>query len=198
MTAPIYSLADYVSAFQNLLPRGRVWQTDPASVQAQLEAGLVASTQRVNVADAALLVDAFPSTTVYLLPEWESALGLPDPCAGPAPTVAARQQQVVARFTNGGGQSAAYFIALAKALGFTITTTMFAPFRAGQSHAGDPLGGPWSFFTWQVNAPLNTVSYFRAGHSRAGEPLASWGNTVLECELNALDPAHTVVQFAYS
>lgn len=198
MSAPIFSVADFLSAFQKLMPRGPVWSSDPNSFQSQTETGLISTWQRINKADADLLIDAFPATAVFLLPEWEAALGLPDPCAGPAATVAQRQQQVVSRLTNSGGQSSAYFIALALSLGYVVTTTMFAPFRAGQSHAGDPLGGPWSFFTWQINAPLNTIQFFTAGFGRAGDPLESWGNTVLECEIAAVAPAHTVVQFSYS
>lgn len=196
-SAPVYSVADYLGALQKLLPQGRAWNNEPTSVQAMVEAGLVAATQRVNVSDAQLLVDAFPSTTNFLLPEWEAALGLPDPCAGEAPTISARQGQVLARFTDTGGQSAARFIALAAQLGYTVTTTMFAPFRAGQSHAGDPLGGPYSFFTWQVNAPLQTSTLFRAGVGHAGDPLQAWGNTVLECSLSGRSPANSSLQFAY-
>lgn len=195
--APVYSVADYLGALQNLLPQGRAWNTDPASVQGQVEAGLVSLTQRVNIADAQLLIDAFPASASFLLPEWEAALGLPDPCAGPAPTISARQAQVVARFTDSGGQSAARFLALAAQLGYTVTSTMFAPFRAGQSHAGDPLGGPYSFFTWQINAPLQTSTFFRAGAGHAGDPLQSWGNTVLECSLLGRAPAHTQLLFTY-
>lgn len=49
-----------------------------------------------------------------------------------------------------------------------------------------------------INAPKNTVTRFAAGVSAAGEPLATWGNAVLECELQALTPAHTVLQFHYA
>lgn len=198
MSAPVFSVEEFLAAFQSLMPRGRVWNTDPASIQAQLEAGLVASTRRVNEADAFLLIDAFPATANFLLPEWEAALGLPDPCAGAAPTIASRQQQVVARFTDSGGHASLRFVELAAQLGYTVTTTMFAPFRAGHSHAGDPLGGPEWFFIWQINAPSDTIAYFRAGSGHAGDPLASWGNTVLECALAARAPAHTTLQFAYS
>lgn len=197
MRAPVYSVADFLGALQNLLPRGRAWSTEPDSVQAKLEAGLVSTTRQVNLVDAQLLEDAFPSTANFLLPEWEAALGLPDPCAGPATTISERQAQVVTRLTDSGGQSSARFIALAEQLGYTVTTTMFAPFRAGHSHAGDELGGPYSFFTWQVNAPFTTVTYFRAGSARAGDPLASWGNEVLECALQERSPAHTTLGFTY-
>ncbi|WP_197520275.1 putative phage tail protein, partial [Paraburkholderia tropica] len=52
------------------------------------------STSRANY----LLIDSFPPTAYELLPEWESTLGLPDPCAGEAPTIPQRQAQVLARF----------------------------------------------------------------------------------------------------
>ena len=42
-----------------------------------------------------------------------------------------------------------------------------------------------------------SVRYARASASRVGDPLARWGNTILECVLRALAPAHTILQFAY-
>ena len=79
-----------------------------------------------------LVVDAFPATTVELLPEWENTLGLPDPCAGPSPTLGQRIAQVVARLTDSGGQSVAYFVELARRLGYDITVTQYAPSRFGR------------------------------------------------------------------
>jgi uncharacterized protein YmfQ (DUF2313 family) len=196
--APIFTTEDYLQALEKLLPRGPVWQTDPDSIQAKTERGLVAAWWRVNVADYNLLVDAFPASAVGLLPEWEATLGLPDPCIGEGGTISQRQKLVVAKLTNGGGQSAQYYIDLLASYGYAITITNFSPFRAGQSHAGDPLGGPWSFYTFQVNAPLNSIAYFRAGAGRAGDPLQTWGNAVLECIVNELKPAHVVVVFSYS
>ncbi|MGS1033322.1 putative phage tail protein [Burkholderia glumae] len=135
----------------------------------------------------------FPSTAVELLPEWEAALGLPDPCAGESPSLAQRQAQVVARFTNNGGASIAYFVNYAKTLGFDIGISEFTPFRAGQQAAGDSCGEEGWAHTWRINAPSTTINYFRASASTAGEPLATWGNSVLLCEMNTLKPAHTLV-----
>ncbi|MEB0312172.1 DUF2313 domain-containing protein, partial [Pseudomonas sp. 10B1] len=145
-----------------------------------------------------LLEDMFPATTTNFLGEWETTLGLPDPCAGVAPTFQGRRNQVVARFTNSGGQSIAFFVAFALGLGYAVTVTQYAPFRCGQSTCGQQLGGIDWFFTWAINCQLNTFNYFRAGQSAAGEPLSSWGNKVLECELSEAQPAHTILQFHYS
>lgn len=197
MPAPNLTAADFAEALGRLLPRGRVWLRDPDSVQAALLSGLAGVYAREVLRANFLLVDGFPASTTELLPDWEETLGLPDPCAGEDPSIVVRRAHVVARFTNGGGQSAPYFIAYAAALGYTITIENFAPFRAGISHAGDPCYGEDWAHTWAIHAPLNTIVYFEAGQSVAGDPLASWGNAVLECEMNAIKPAHTILQFRY-
>jgi len=180
------------------MPRGRVWPRDPDAVQSDFCSAMAPSFRRVTDAAAFLLKDAFPATTVQLLPEWEESLGLPDPCAGPGQTIQQRQQQVLTKFAADGGQSANYFIALIATLGFSgATITNFAPFRAGINRAGDPVYGPGWAFTWLVTAPNLNVVYFRAGLSAAGEPLyALTGADVLECVVKEYAPAHTNPLFA--
>jgi uncharacterized protein YmfQ (DUF2313 family) len=195
---PFYSAADYLSALQSLMPRGRVWPRGPDALQTKVLAGLTPVYEQQTARANHLLVDAFPLTTVELLPEWEATLGLPDPCAGVAPTVQARRAQVVARFTALGGQSVAYMKSFALSLGYSITITQFMPARAGILRAGSPLCGSDFAHAWRVNAPLNTSIAFLAGSSAAGEPLSSIGNAVLECELRQVAPAHTTVFFNYS
>lgn len=196
MRAPNYSAPDFTSALMALMPWGLAWPRDPYSVMGKTLATLAPIWSRHVAANNYLLIDAFPSTTVELLPEWEAALGLPDPCAGESPTLAQRQAQVVARFTNSGGASISYFINYAKNLGFDVTVSEFTPFRVGQHSAGDSVGVEGWAHTWRINAPSATINYFRAGRSTAGEPLASWGNAVLFCEMNALKPAHTLLLVA--
>ncbi|WP_429497008.1 YmfQ family protein [Robbsia andropogonis] len=198
MAAPNYQASDFAGAIKALMPRGLAWPRDPAAVMARVIAGLAPTFARHTQANNNLLVDAFPSTAVQLLPEWETTLGLPDPCAGEAPTLQGRQLQVVARLTNSGGQSIPYFIAYAKALGYEVTATEFAPFRVNQSSVGDAVfSADWAY-TWTINAPLESYSLFRVNQSSVGEALASWGNSVLECELSTIAPAHTILHFTYS
>lgn len=197
MAAPNYQPSDFLSASHALLPRGRVWPRDPTSVMAQVLAGLSPTWARHTARNNNLLVDAFPATAVELLPEWESALGLPDPCAGEAPTLQGRQAQVVARFAGSGGQSLPYFTQYAKTLGYMVTVTEFTPFRMGQQRMGCQLGTQDWAFTWRVNAPTDTITYFSAGQSYMGQALENWGNAVLECELREIAPAHCILNFAY-
>lgn len=196
MPAPSYSAADYLRVLQPHLPRGRVWPRDPDATQAKVLSGFTPCFAVLTARANNLLIDAFPPSTFELLPEWESTLGLPDPCAGPAPTTQQRVAQVVARLVAGGGQSIAYYTAVAAALGYPITVTQFAPSRFGRPF-GMPFGGIAWAFTWQVNAPTFTVAHLQFGGS-FGTPFAAWGNNVLQCELQRLAPAHTILLFSYS
>lgn len=197
MAAPNYQASDFASAIHALMPRGLAWPRDPTAVQAQVIAGLAPTWARHTQANNFLLVDAFPATAVDLLPEWESTLNLPDPCAGPSPTLQGRQQQVVARLTNSGGQSVPYFTGYAQSLGYEVTVTEYSPFRMGQQTMGCPLGLEEWAFTWRINAPAETITYFSMGQSSMGQGLESWGSAVLECELKSIKPAHTYLNFAY-
>jgi uncharacterized protein YmfQ (DUF2313 family) len=133
------------------------------------------------------------------LPEWEATLGLPDPCIGELDTIQQRQAAVCAKFTARGGQSAAYFRQLAASLGYAITITTFRPFYVSEGHVDDPLYDEQWAFVWQVNiAASNTLVYFRVGESTVDEPLVAFGNTALECLLDAAKPAHTEIIFSYT
>jgi len=170
-----------------------VWPRAQDAIQTKVLNGLAPSYERQTARANYLLIDAFPATATELLPEWEESLGLPDPCAGSAPTLQQRRSQVVARFANSGGQSIKFYVDFAESLGFDITVSQFTPFRVGQNRAGDSVGSIAWAYAWRVNAPAVTISYFRAGQSAAGEPLAAWGNAVLACEMRSIKPAHTEV-----
>ncbi|MDR3513791.1 MAG: DUF2313 domain-containing protein [Caulobacteraceae bacterium] len=177
-----FAVADYAQALKALMPRGRVWPRDPDSIQSLVLTAFAAAFNRSDITALALLIDAFPSTAVALLPEWEATLGLPDPCCGPATTIQGRQQQVLARFLGGGGQSVPYFITLAATLGFTVTIQEFTGTTALAN-------------TWQVTVPGTGITFFRAGVSAAGEPLETvvTDSQVLQCVFNRLKPAHTIL-----
>lgn len=197
MTLPVFTDEDFLGGLQELLPTGPVWPRDSDATQTQALLPLVQGYTRNSQHAADLLADAFPIAPVELLPEWEETLGLPDPCAGDEPTLQARQQQVAARFIASGGQSVAYYIAVAKALGYDITITQYTPARFGQP-LGNPLAGPDWAFAWLVTAPGFTIKYFTLGRDTLGEPFSSWTNTILQCELQRIAPAHTILIFDYT
>ena len=132
------------------------------------------------------------------LADWERVLALPDPClVGQSQTVGQRVQAVVSKLQGRAGQSKAFFISLAKSLGYDITISTFQPARAGFVRAGAPLNGSDWNFTWRVNAPAVTTTYAHVGTTGAGDPLSAWGNRALECRLGQLKPAESILLFGY-
>ncbi len=177
---PNWTNTDFLAGMQALMPTGPAWPRDADAVQTQVLAALVPVYTGNAGAAAALLVDAFPSTTLGLLPEWEATLGLPDPCTPLNPSMAQRQAAVLAKFISFGGQTTEYYIAVAAALGYPITITEL------------------SDYAWQINVPSVNISYFTAGISVAGDPLWTIGNAELECRIKQIMPAHTVLTFNFS
>lgn len=174
---PRFLAADYAGAASALLPRGRVWPTDPNSVQQQVLLGLGKTFERSDAAGQAILAGSLPGSSLSgFLPEWEAALGLPDPCLGATPTFTQRFAHVLARFIGAGGQSKQHYIDYAAVLGFTITISTYSTAMAGPSGHGIA-SDQWPF-TWGVTVTANT---------------SGLSNSVLQCELDAIKPAETTV-----
>lgn len=190
---------EYTQLLRDLLPPGQAFRRDTGTNLERVLTGMAPEFSRVEARADTLALEANPATTTELLVDWERVTGLPDNCSGELEeTIQGRRQAVLAKLASVGGQSIPYFIEVARQLGFEITITEFRPFRAGISRAGDRLtNGPEWPFVWQVNARETTIISFRAGLSAAGEPLRSWGNSALECKINQLKPAHTLVIFSY-
>lgn len=196
--APDLREADWQHAVQALLPRGLVWPRDADSTLGRFCRALARVLAALHARTRDLTErESFPADTIEMLADWERAFGLPDPCTPADPDTATRRAALLAKVIAQGGQSRAYFMAVAAALGFAITITEFRPFRAGRSVAGDPVFDPDWIFRWRVNAPSISLRYFRAGRSVAGDPLASADNATLECVLGRLKPARTTLVFAY-
>ncbi len=195
-SSPELGEAEFLASLQNLLPPGKAWTRDAGMVLTDLLTAFAAGWARIHSRARELLVEAFPDTTEELLPEWEASLGLPDPCAGPLPSVSLRRAQVVERLTNPGGQSVPYFIRFALALGYEITITEFAAYTVGRPIGVPIYGEAWSH-AWEVSAPEFTVHYFLAGVDTAGTPLAYWNDTILACEMQRIKPGQTFLFFTY-
>lgn len=153
---------------------------------------------RVDNSTLTFLRELDPRTTVQALPDWERMLGLPDECTGPTPTIQERRNAVLAKLAGQGGQSARYYVAVAEALGYTITIEEPFPWRFDRDTFEEPLyDETWSFW-WIVNSAEFTIKSFTFDNSAFEEPFRFWSNTQLECVLGKLKPAHTRILFVYS
>lgn len=191
--------SDYLAQLQALLPQGPAWPRDAEAELTKLLHAWADELARVDGRAADLVEEADPRTTAELLADWERVAGLPDACVAAlagTQTTAQRRAVLVGKLTTIGGQSAAYYIALAASLGYAITVTEFE-LHDVEDNVEHPLyGTPWQF-AWQVNAAEDNIGLL-AVTDTVEDPLAWWGNELLECVIRRLKPAHTHVLFAYS
>lgn len=203
---------DYVQPLMDLLPIGLAWPREPTGVLYRTVRGLAQYWGFVDGRAADLLErESDPRKTVEILPEWERAWGLPDPCFPSATTIAERQKMLVLYMTWMGGQSRDYFKQVMHFVGHDIRIKEMAPFMAGISRVGDTrpeptenfrwyIGPPEQRFAWTVETGQVGLTWFRAGSGQAGvdHHLKFSVPTELECLLNRWKPSHTFLTMDFS
>lgn len=189
------SAEQYRDLMLALQPPGSALPRDIESTWARLLLALAGELARIDGRTEDLVKESDPRTTFEMLSDWERVLGLPDDCVTDPLSVSQRRDAVVAKLTTLGSMSKNFYIAIAATMGFTITIDEFEPFTC-DSTVDTPLYGMDWQFCWRVNAPEQTVRYWTVDDD-VSMPLAAWGNQLLECVLNRIKPAHTVIDFSY-
>jgi len=189
---------DFRAGVQGLLPRGRAWTRRAGATLTDLCAAVGDCLYAFHALCVLLLeVESDPAQAEQLLPDWETDYGLPDSCSPANATVPQRRAALLAKISaSPGGQSAAYFVAVAAALGVPITITTWDVFQFGKPFGSPLLTTAWRF-AWQVNAPSISVRRFTFGQSRFGEAFWAINGTECECRLRKLAPGHGVLWFKY-
>ena len=103
-----------LSSVQSLPPPGRAFPRDTDTLMAQLfsvKADVLTAVRQfiLNLVN----VEADPTLTTELLPDWEADFGLPDPCTVANPSTDQRRASLLAKIASQGGQSPEYFISVA-------------------------------------------------------------------------------------
>jgi uncharacterized protein YmfQ (DUF2313 family) len=207
---------DYAKAFLSLLPQGYAWPRHADAMLVKVCSGLCQVWGLVDRDIADLLErESDPRITVELLPDWERAWGLPDPCYSAPQSIAERQAALVYKMTTLGGQSAQFMIDAAAYIGYEISITEYHPFMVGIDRVGDKrtinadgsysdypyiLGPPENRFYWSVHVDTKKLVWFRVTSGQCGiDPHLRIGLADdLECLLNRIKPAQTQIIFDYS
>jgi uncharacterized protein YmfQ (DUF2313 family) len=200
----------YAGALLALLPKGQAWPKSDGTTLTLTIDGLAQYWGFVDSRAADLLErESDPRYTVELLPDWEAAWGLPDPCLSEPLTMGERRTMLLQRMTLLGSQSRPWFYEVAAQLGYTITIGEYAPFITGISRCGTTLdeigkprweiGQPENRFYWKVYVQNARLTWFRTGVGVCGDHFLEIGlATDLECILGRWEPAHTKIIFDYS
>lgn len=185
----------------SLLPPGLAWPRDDDAQLGRVMGGFAEEFARIEGRAAQLLDECHPISALEMLQDWERVLGLPDACVPVTGSIRERQMAAATRFAAEGGQSIAYYTALAATLGFQVEISEFHAFTADSDCTEMCCDDDWSF-VWQVDVvegdDLGDISdaWFNAD-SNADEYVRSFGSTQLECLIGRARPAHTLVLFSY-
>ena len=191
-----FTAADFLALAQALLPPGQAWPRDESALITKLLSGISGETSDFhNQAVNFLEFEANPYTTTVLLPDWEAAFGLPDPCVPQPQTLQQRRNALVGRLAADGGQSIAYYIAVAAAVGFLVTITEYRPYTC-ETPVDQPIYDDAWRFALGIHAPAETVVPFTC-QSGCDDPLQVWGNELLECTIKRIAAAHITPLFFY-
>src|SRR5215467_8882156 len=108
---------DYAQALISLLPQGQAWPRDPDSTLIRALTGIAYFYGFVDSRAGDLLeTESDPRLTLELLPDWERAWGLPDPCIKEPTSIQDRRNALVKKMTMVGGQSRQFFLDVAEDL----------------------------------------------------------------------------------
>jgi uncharacterized protein YmfQ (DUF2313 family) len=206
---------DYTYAFLALLPKGQAWPKEPDSTLVKACDGLSQYWGWVDGRAADLLeIESDPRKTSELLPDWERAWGLPDPCFPAATSEEDRRRMLVLVMTLLGGQSRAFYEHISAWVGVDIEIKEYAPYMCGISECGDTrnvyddtgeyrwyLGSEEIRFFWSIRADEAVLKWFRVGEG-GGEcgvdhHLEIYTESPLDCLLQRWKPAHTELVFDY-
>lgn len=154
---------------------------------------------RINTLAKRIIEEADPRTSMDFFAEWEAFAGLPDNCSIISDSFAERRAKLIQKLKFKGGQSIAFYEAVADTLGYNIEIRTFRPFIAGRSRCGDSLNnGAASRFIWAVKVIGPRVDKFKAGVSRCGERLGTVRRAEdLECIFHRLNQSHADLIFNY-
>lgn len=193
------SAEDAHQELMGLLPPGWIM---PSAGDGSLLGAILAAPARmfaeIEAVAEEMIEQIDPRTATHTLDDFERVLG-PDPCGRDTAgmSVADRQQLAHQRWTARGGQSIAYFVALAARRGVAITIEEVRLTRAGSARAGDRVVNHPSQFNWVIRLPLGRWRSARAGRSVASDRTYDFTLSDIECDIRRLKPAHTEVFFRY-
>jgi uncharacterized protein YmfQ (DUF2313 family) len=197
---------------QLLTPRGAAWSTDenyaPDTVQSGVWLALSGFAARLWSDLFGAFSQAFPSAVSYALTDWETELGLPEPgeaASYGALTVTDRLAAIQTKYRDSGGASSAYFICIARQIGYRTNVHEPGTFEFGVSTFADPsVEDPLSFGPddgqyWIVQVLGVTPEYFAFGASAFGDALTDFPRaTDLEARIRRRANVDTTVIFDYS
>lgn len=203
--APLGRSADVILRH---LPMGAAWDAFRTGGKRgwRMITGFAGAYEDVWAALCNLATELNPQTTTALLPDWERALGLPDPCLPPATTLDQRRALVMFRLTKRRWNTGQSWQDLAALYGLTIDVTPGTyvvrpddyPVLYPKKYESFPRAGRFRVYVDVTNVRFTGYAYGGTGFaSGSGYPIPYGGQvpamSAFMCFINRVVPANVVV-----
>lgn len=189
----------YVDQLRQLLPPGPAWDPEFAPEIDKTLQGIAPELARIDARGDVLLTEMDPTSVREMLTDYERVMALPDECLGESPSFDVRRSAVVQRYSAIGGNTPAYFEALARAMGYPDAKVVewHAP-RFRRARFGRARFGTWKTqFIWTLRLGTPRAGGRRFGATLWGERFGANTNASVECIVRRWAPAHLLVIFEY-
>ena len=145
-----------------------------------------------------IFFESSPFTTEEFLGAWEVEYGLPEPCSTRPPgTIEDRKKELQRKALSEGNASPEYFEGLCRQLGVDVTiTTESEPMMLCTDNCVSAVVPQEMSFVWYVNV-FNSEENFMSCIDPCTYPLRWTEGQDIECFLNQIKPAHTIIVFRY-
>ncbi|MFM4848910.1 YmfQ family protein [Aeromonas rivipollensis] len=189
-----HSVEEWGDALLKQMPRGRAWPRDPDTDLPKYVRGFAQRLAALELSADQLLLEMRPETTVQLLPEWETYLGLPE-CNIAGQSFDMRRNAVVEKYHRKGGLQSWMIELIAAALGFTVKVSEQWPHHVLRN-VNYPLYPASTRFILRVDVFGMPDDRFTV-LDNVLTPLRGNAPLVLECVLNRLKLAGFYYDFNY-
>lgn len=191
---------DYRHQVDALLPRGPLWKPKKGGIVDAVLYALSREAARIDARACAVIEEADPRTSYEELERWFADYGIPSECLAAIadPSLEQMRQELLAKITSNLGLTKAFFESLAGTLGFSAEVETYR-----EHNVNDNAECPLYSAEWSTAMTLGVKVRGRNGAEEfnttwaVDQPLARWGNSLLECVVRALAPAHVYVIFSY-
>lgn len=191
---------DYRHQVNALLPRGLIWHRTVGTALDAILFALEREAARVDGRISDVIEEADPRTSIEELERWFSDWGVPSDClkALGDPSQEQIRQELLAKITSNMGLTKAFFESLGATLGYNTTVETYEEHDVNRSVEYALYDETWTaVMTMVVKVSGRYLVREFTTQWNANNALAEWGETLLECVIRALAPAHVRVIFQY-
>lgn len=191
---------DYQHQVNALLPRGLIWKRTVGTALDAILYCLEREAARIDGRAGNVIEEADPRTSIEELERWFSDWGVPSEClkALGDPSQEQVRQELLAKITSNMGLTKAFFQSLGATLGYDTTVETYEEHDVDRTVEYALYDETWTaVMTMVVKVSGKYLTRELTVNWNVNNALAEWGETLLECVIRALAPAHVNVIFQY-